>query len=103
MRLTGNIIMRSTLNRPIGFALASLAFLFAGASVAAAQEVCFPHCDYAHYYGPTDLTYIRPGLFGHLHHCGPQGNCAPYQALAPSGALTGRITVRFPRATGARP
>jgi hypothetical protein len=86
----------------IPFGLASLAVLLAGA--AAAQEVCFPHCDYNHYYGPTDLTYVRPGLFGYLHHCGPQGNCAPYQALVPSGVLpAGRITVRFPRVTAARP
>jgi hypothetical protein len=93
--------MHITPNRPICFGLASLAVLLAGA--AAAQEVCFPHCDYMHYYGPTDFTYVQPGLFGHLHHCGPQGNCAPYQTLSPSGILPGRITVRFPRATGARP
>jgi hypothetical protein len=90
-------------NRPSRFALASLAFFLAASGAATAQEVCFPHCDYMHYYGPTDYTYVQPGLFGHLHHCGPQGNCAPYQAVTPSGVLTGQITVRFPRAAGARP
>jgi hypothetical protein len=94
--------MHITRNRAIPFGLASLAVLLAGARAATAQEVCFPHCDYDHYYGPTDLTYVRPGLFGYLHHCGPQGNCAPYQTLAPS-VPQGRITVRFPRATSVRP
>jgi hypothetical protein len=95
--------MHITRSRSIPFGLASVAVLLAGAGAATAQEACFPHCDYAHYYGPTDLTYVRPGLFGYPHHCGPQGNCAPYQTLAPSGVPAGRITVRFPRMTAARP
>jgi hypothetical protein len=89
-------------NRPSRFGLAFLAFLLAGTGAATAQELCFPHCDYAHYYGPVDLTYVKPGLFGHLHHCGPQGECSPQLALVPSGVPRGRITVQFPRATGTR-
>jgi hypothetical protein len=98
----GNIVMHVIRNRPSRFALTSLVFLLAGAGVATAQELCFPHCDYAHYYGPFDFTYVRPGLFGHLHHCGPQGDCSPQLALTSSVVPRGRITVRFPRMAGPR-
>jgi hypothetical protein len=58
-----------------------------------ALSACAPHCDYTHYYGPYDFTYVRPGLFA-FATCGPTGECSP--ALVSSGARApiGRITVR---------
>lgn len=82
---------------------AVLASCSAGTGAALAEQDCFPHCDYVHYYGPIDLSYIRPGLIGYPQ-CGPQGDCAPHLAFGP-GVRRGRITVRFPRvmATPQRP
>ena len=54
-----------------------LCLLFFAASPAAAEIDCSPHCDYNHYYGPYDFTYIRPGLFG-FPVCDRRGNCSPY-------------------------
>jgi hypothetical protein len=92
-------------NMPNHFALAFLASSFLGTwlgtgAVSAAE--CFPYCDYTHYYGPFDFTYIQPGLFGHAL-CGPRGNCSPQLAYSTTGIRRGRITVRFPRVTAARP
>jgi len=83
------------------FALAALAFLCAGTRAGSAAE-CFPHCDYTHYYGPFDFTYVAPGLFGYPL-CGARGNCSPQLAYSTSGLRRGRITVRFPRATAIGP
>ena len=93
-------------NMPNHFVLAFLAFLAffgIGTSAVAAAE-CFPHCDYTHYYGPFDFTYIQPGLFGYPL-CDPRGNCSPQLAYSTAGIRRGRITVRFPRVTAppARP
>ena len=52
-------------------------FMATAATVTMAADRCFPNCDYTHYYGPFDFTYERPDMVGHLHHCGPQGECAP--------------------------
>ncbi len=82
--------------------LALLAFFSLGTSAARAEQLCFPHCDYVHYYGPFDFTYVRPGLFGYPR-CGPQGDCSPHLAYSTTGGLPGRITVRFPRVTETRP
>ncbi len=89
------------------FALAFLAAFWLGTwsgtrAVSAAE--CFPHCDYSHYYGPFDFTYVQPGLFGYSL-CGPRGNCSALLAYSTSGVRRGRITVRFPRVTAipARP
>jgi hypothetical protein len=86
---------------PILFAAALLGFLSIGTRSAPAAE-CYPHCDYNHYYGPFDFTYIQPGLFGYPR-CNPRGDCAPDLVYSTSGYSTsgirrGRITVRFPRA-----
>jgi hypothetical protein len=88
---------------PKRFAAAILAVL-AGTGAAAAEQACFPHCDYVHYYGPYDFTWAQPGLFA-WPQCGAQGDCAPHLTYT-TGTLrriqhTGRITVRFPRITPA--
>jgi hypothetical protein len=57
--------------------LAGLLFLASGA--AHAEVDCTPHCDYNHYYGPSNFTYVRPGLFGYPR-CSASGYCAPHLA-----------------------
>jgi hypothetical protein len=47
------------------------------ASPAVAEIDCSPSCDYNHYYGPSDFTYVRPGLYG-WPRCDAAGNCSPY-------------------------
>jgi hypothetical protein len=89
--------MRAMREMPKHFVAAILAFLCVGTCTVSAAE-CFPHCDYAHYYGPFDFTYVQPGLFGYPL-CGPRGNCSPQLAYSTSGVRRGRITVRFPRVT----
>ena len=95
--------MHAMRNMPNHFVLAFLAFLCVGTHAASAAE-CFPYCDYTHYYGPFDFTYVQPGLFGYPL-CGPRGNCSALLDYSTSGVRRGRITVRFPRATAipARP
>jgi hypothetical protein len=71
-----------------------------GVTIAVAEEWCFPHCDYVHYYGPYDFTYNKPSLYGYPQQCGPQGDCAPHLAYmtgVPRRIPAGRVTVRFPR------
>ncbi len=65
-------------------------------ATAAAAADCYPHCDYNHYYGPYDLTHVRPGLYAYPV-CGPRGNCAPYSVYRYSGVPGGTIEIRFPR------
>ena len=77
-------------------ALSGFGFLIAGTGAGVAEQLCFPHCDYVHYYGPYDFSYKQPGLFGYPQ-CGPQGDCAPnlvYMMAVPRPGPTGRITVR---------
>ena len=93
--------MHAIRSMPKHFVLAILAFFCAGTGAVSAAE-CFPYCDYTHYYGPFDFTYIQPGLYGHAL-CGPRGNCSPQLAYSTSGVRRGRITVRFPRVTAVRP
>jgi hypothetical protein len=62
--------------------------------VAAAD--CYPHCDYNHYLGPSNFSYISPGLFGYLV-CGPRTICSPHMVYAYSGVPRGRIDIAFPR------
>jgi hypothetical protein len=78
--------------------LAFLAFAGIASGPARAQQLCYPNCDYTHYYGPFDFTYIRPGLFA-WPHCGPQGDCSPHLAYT-TGIVRhrGRVTVTLPRA-----
>jgi hypothetical protein len=75
--------------------------LFLGTGTAPATE-CYPHCDHSHYYGPSDFTYIRPGLYGYPR-CGLRGECSPYLVYSTSGYRGGRISIRFPRARAQRP
>jgi len=81
-------------------AAALLAFFCIGMRTAPAGE-CYPHCDYTHYYGPFDFTYVKPHLFAYPR-CGLLGNCAPHMVYSTSGFRRGTITVRFPRATAIR-
>ena len=75
-------------------------FLGAGAALAAG---CYPNCDYNHYYGPYDFTYVRPGLYGYPR-CSPSGYCAPNLDYSTTGIRRGNITIRFlPRRNGTRP
>ncbi|HSV22504.1 MAG TPA: hypothetical protein VLJ17_05680 [Xanthobacteraceae bacterium] len=85
---------------PACFVVALLAFFGIGTSVPAAE--CYPHCDYAHYYGPFDFTYVKPRLFAYPR-CDLMGNCAPQMVYSTSGFRRGTITVRFPRATARQP
>jgi hypothetical protein len=76
--------------------------LFMGTRPAPAAE-CYPHCDYNHYYGPYDFTYVRPGLFGYPR-CGPRGDCSPVLDYSVAGVRRGNITIRFlPRRDRTRP
>jgi hypothetical protein len=63
---------------------------------------CYPHCDYNHYYGPLDFTYVRPGLYGY-QVCGPRGECFPNPVYSTTRVRTGQITIRFPRLVPSRP
>jgi hypothetical protein len=45
-------------------AFAALGFCLLGSDAVWAGD-CSPHCDYWHYYGPYDFSYIRPGLFAY--------------------------------------
>jgi hypothetical protein len=90
---------------PHHFALVFLASLSLGTwfetrPVSAAE--CFPRCDYTHYYGPYDFTYVRPGLFAYPR-CDLRGNCSPQLVYSTSGFRRGNVTVRFPRVTAQRP
>jgi hypothetical protein len=73
-------------------AAAIAAFVLVAPGPASAEVGCAPYCDFTHYYGPQDFTYVRPGLFVYPR-CGPSGECSPY--LVSSGQRwRGRITVR---------
>jgi hypothetical protein len=90
---------------PHHLALAFLASLWLGTwfgTGAVSAEECFPHCDYRHYYGPYDFTYVQPGLFAYPR-CDLRGDCSPQLAYSTTGFRRGRITVRFPRLTPTRP
>jgi len=83
------------------FAAAAVCGLL-GSSPAAAEIDCTPYCDFNHYYGPHDFTYVRPGLFLYPY-CGPTGDCSPY-LVSSSRRYLGRITVRrFARPARPRP
>ena len=72
-------------------AVSAALYLLLAAGPAAAEIDCSPYCDFTHYYGPHDFTYVRPGLYLYPR-CGPSGNCSPY--LVSSRRYYGRITVR---------
>ena len=89
--------------RPIATIVASLLWLVPG--YASAQSECAPYCDFNHYYGPQDFTWVLPGGYGRqqfifvppglfLHpYCGPSGYCSPY-LLSSAQRFRGRVTVR---------
>ena len=91
------------MSRPIAAITALLLCLAAGP--AAAQSSCVPYCDFNHYYGPQDFTWVKPGGYGRqqfifvppglfLHpYCGPSGYCSPY-LLSSAQRFRGRVTVR---------
>lgn len=85
---------------------ATLAGLFVLAASSCLEQVsaaeCYPHCDYNHYLGPSDFTYISPGLYGYLV-CSPGMLCSPRMVYRHSGVPTGRIEIRFPRRPRSRP
>jgi hypothetical protein len=74
------------------FASAVLGFYLVGLNTVWAED-CAPHCDYWHFYGPYDFSYIRPGMFGYPI-CDRQGNCSPHLVYVYSDRRYGRITVR---------
>ncbi len=66
--------------------------LWFAAGPAAAEVGCAPYCDFTHYYGPYDFTYVRPGLYLYPR-CGPSGSCLPYM-ISSGQRYRGRVTVR---------
>jgi hypothetical protein len=95
LRLVARGLLASTLLPPALFAATLSAVLFAGAPPASAAD-CYPHCDYNHYYGPYDFTYVQPGLHGYPS-CNARGECSPNLIYSAIGLRRGRITVRLPR------
>jgi hypothetical protein len=63
-----------------------------GVAPASAAD-CSTHCDYWHYYGPYDFSYISPGLVGYPI-CDRQGNCSPHLIYVHPNQLRRRITIR---------
>ena len=92
----GSLAMRRLLTATL---VSSAPFLFAEAPTVQAAE-CYPHCDYNHYYGPLDFSYIRPGLYGYPV-CGPRGECSPHHVYSPT-VRRFTVTVRFPRLMSGR-
>jgi hypothetical protein len=76
--------------RRLAVAIFALGVLLAGP---AAAEGCSQHCDYWHYYGPYDFTYISPGLYGYPV-CDRHGSCSPFLTYVYSSHWHGRVTVR---------
>jgi hypothetical protein len=74
--------------RLIAAAALLLAFL---PSAALAEVGCAPNCDFTHYYGPYDFTWVRPGLYRYAL-CGPSGYCLPY--LVRTSRYRGSVTIR---------
>jgi hypothetical protein len=79
-------------NMPTLIAAALAAFLLVAPGPASAEIGCAPYCDFTHYYGPQDFTYVRPGLYAYPR-CGPSGDCSPY-LVSSWQRFRGRITVR---------
>jgi hypothetical protein len=72
--------------------IAAAAFLLAASLPCMAEVGCTPYCDFTHYYGPQDFTYVRPGLFLYPV-CGPSGDCSPY-LISSAQRYRGTVTVR---------
>jgi hypothetical protein len=84
--------MSRAVSRSIAIAAAAATWVLLAASPAAAEVGCFPYCDFTHYYGPQDFTYVRPGLFA-WPECRLNGDCSPY-LVASTRRYIGRVTVR---------
>jgi hypothetical protein len=70
------------------------AIIFCSVCLAGAEAGdCSHNCDYWHYYGPYDFSYISPGLTGYPR-CDRQGNCSPHLIYVYPSYRYGRITVR---------
>jgi hypothetical protein len=80
------------------FALTVAGFILGWPGIAFAYD-CAPHCDYVHDYGPVDLSWVSPGLFGYPV-CDREGNCSPHLVYRrfgqpwPGVAITVRPTPR---------
>jgi hypothetical protein len=72
-------------------------FMILGVSAAGAQTQCAPRCDYTHYYGPLDFSYMRPDLVAY-QRCDLNGYCWPFprQGRAPVNPFNWH-TVPLPR------
>jgi hypothetical protein len=101
--VVGNSKVRMTMRRFLAAALlSSVPFLGTETQAVRAAE-CYPHCDYNHYYGPSDFSYISPGLYGYPV-CGLRGECSPYLIYSKTGPRRGKVViVRFPRLIANRP
>jgi len=65
-----------------------------GLGIASASAAdCSPRCDYWHYYGPYDFSYVSPGLIGYPV-CDRQGNCSPSLIYVHPSQPYRRITIR---------
>ena len=100
-RLRGTSAVKSEVAVLKSFAAAILGLSLFGLGNALAED-CSPHCDYWHYYGPYDFSYIQPGLFAYPR-CDRQGNCSPYLIYIYSGHRYGRIIIRPVLRTATRP
>ena len=94
---TGNVSLASDVSKCVAIAIVSAGALL---TVPAAAEECSPHCDYWHYYGPYDFSYIYPGLVGYPR-CNREGDCSPYLTYVYSDRRYPHVTVRPVR--GPRP
>src|SRR6185312_329315 len=85
----GEVAREVAMPKLIAAAVAAVLALATGP--AAAEVDCAPNCDFTHYYGPHDYTWVRPGLFLYPR-CGPSGSCSPH--LIRSSRYRGSITIR---------
>ena len=75
--------------RSIAAAVVCAVLALPAASPATAAD-CTPYCDFNHYYGPYDFTWVRPGLYAYPR-CAPSGECQP--EIVTSRRYYGRITI----------
>ena len=74
-----------------------------GPATAQTAVSCAPFCDYRHYYGTYDYTYVQPGVYCRPI-CGPDGTCVPAKSCVRApGAIPTTATVTFYDPTIATP
>jgi hypothetical protein len=69
-----------------------------GTAMAQTAVGCAPFCDFRHYYGAQDYTYVRPGTYCYPV-CAPDGTCAPVKTCvrtAPWVATPATVTFYDP-------